>query len=572
MISAIFPFAKSLEQALLGTIHIIWSLLRIFSFSFLFTFYLNKLVTSKRIKHLKMVYTPFPLLNGLEVIVPKIKDWKDSPCIQFYNFSRYYGEVYQINFGTRLVVIANSYDSVKALWGSKNVKGNNSRPLGYRFHKVLSKGIYTIGTTPAGESYKNARKNINETVLCEKRNNDFNYVIINQSCNAMIDRLLYSSDKLPLVSNDMLKEAQYFHLTIALWLTYGFEFKPEDPIHRNLGDKIIDVENKITKVRSHVQNPVDYLPGPIRFILNIFSNRNDELRELYEVREGYLRLFYEYAEKLHKDIKSGKILSRYEDHEKAINITEDMKKSLMYSYFEQTNKKLTAGEITSECLTMVSAGLDNTPLNFKYGLHQLVNYHQEMWEIAYRELVKAYGGDIELAYSECGSDMRCEYIKAIVQETLRLFTVLPMALPRETTGDVVYQNAVIPKGTTLFMNCWAANHDERKFPDPMQFRPERWLITSVNENSEERMVVDTSMRHFAFGIGCRMCLGNNFAIRELYILFCKMILKFEPVNEEKKELVPTDNPLELNSYPESLAIEPIPFDIVLRVREQTESE
>lgn len=105
--------------------------------------------------------------------------------------------------------------------------------------------------------------------------------------------------------------------------------------------------------------------------------------------------------------------------------------------------------------------VDNTSLNFKYGLHQLANYHQEMWEIAYRELVKAYGGDIELAYSECGLDMRCEYIKAIVQETLRLFTVLPMALPRETTGDVVYQNAVIPKGTTLFMNCWAANHDEK---------------------------------------------------------------------------------------------------------------
>lgn len=558
-------FTKSVEQTVLGSLHVGWTMLRLLSFSFLILFYLDKLVTSKKIKHLKMVYTPFPIFNGLEVIVPQIKDWKDSPCLQFFEFSKYYGEVYQINFGTRLVVVANSYDSIKALWGSKNVKGNNSRPLGYSFHKVLSKGIYTIGTTPAGESYKNARKNINETVLCDKRNNDFNYVIINQSCNAMIQRITSASDMLPLVSDDLLKEAQYFHLTIALWLTYGFEFNPEDPIHKNLADQIIVVENKITKVRSHVQNSIDYLPGPLRFVLGLFSDRNRELQELYNVREGYLRMFYEYAKKLHEDIKSGELLTRHDDYEKTINKIEDMKKSLMYNYFEDTNTRLTTGEITSECLTMVSAGLDNTPLNFKYGIHQLVNYHPEMWHTAYSELVEAYDGDVKRAYNECGSDMRCEYIKAIVQETLRLFTVLPMALPRETTSNVIYQNVVIPKGTTLFMNCWAGNHDERKFPDPMTFRPERWLTTVVTESFQEKTVVDTTMRHFAFGIGCRMCLGNNFAIRELYVLFCKLILKFEPV--PATGLVPTDNPLALNSYPESLAIEPVPFNIVLRLRE-----
>lgn len=484
-----------------------------------------------------------------------------------YNYINY--QKYQINFGFKMIIVANSYNSIKILWSSKNVKGNNSRPIGYSFHKILSKGIYTIGTTPAGESYKNARKNISEVVLCEKRNNEFNWLIMNESCDSMIDRLISNNDgnNNYLISNDMLREAQYFHLTVALWLTYGFKFNPKDPVHKNLGDEIISVENQITKVRSHIQNYIDYLPLVLKYLVNIFNKKNKEFNKLYISREKYLNIFSNYSENLFKEIKNGKIFNNCGNHYKQINEVENIKSTLMYTYFNDTHKKLTIEEITSECLTMISAGLDNTPLNFKYGLHQLANYHPEIWEHAYIELINSYDGCFEVAYNECGSNMKCEYVKAIVQETLRLFTVLPMALPRETTSDIYYNNSVIPKGTTLFMNCWAGNHDEIKFPDSMSFIPERWLTKFIDDNKKETILLDQSIKHFAFGIGCRMCLGYNFAFRELYILFSKMILRFEPVKPIDETKIPTDNPLILNKYPESLAIEPIDFNINLKLRE-----
>lgn len=551
-------------------VHIMWGLLRYLSFVFVFAYFINYLIVPKTIKHMAHVYTPFPILNGLEMMIPKIKRAEDSFCLQFYRFSKIYGDVYQIHIGTRLIVVANSFDSIKELWASKNVKGNNSRPLGYSFHKVLSKGVYTIGTTPAGESYKNARKNISENVLCEKRNNDFNYVFMNKFCDLMIDRLIHNSSDKVLISNSILRETQYFHLAVALWLTYGFEFNPEDPAHKILADKIIVVENKITKVRSHVQNSVDYLPFLLRKIISLFSSKNEEFNELYIAREQYLELFCSYSKKLYNDIKTGLIFQSYKDHEMAINDVEDLKQTLMYTYFNDFNKRITYEEITSECLTMVSAGLDNTPLNFKYGLHQLANYHPEIWEQAYSELMNSYDGNYMKAYDECGATMKCEYIKAIVQETLRLFTVLPMALPRETTSDIYYKDSIIPKGTTLFLNCWAGNHDKKKFPDPMKFVPERWLITIVNDKMEKQYSIDSNIKHLAFGIGCRMCLGYNFAFRELYILFSKIILKFEPARKTSGSHIPSDNPLELNMYPESLAIEPIDFEIHLKVRNQYE--
>lgn len=565
---------------------LIWTVMKCLAILFLSANIVNMLITPNWIKNLPSIYTPLPLLNGLEMIIPKPKHWIESLCLQFYNFAQLYGDVYQIKFGTKLIVVANSYDSVKKLWCTKNVKANNSRPVSYSFHKVLSKGgIYTIGTTPIGESYKRARKHVSEKVLCEKRNNDFNYVIMNEAADEMIDKIITTSSREignNCISSDLLKEAQYFHLKIALWLTYGFVFDMNDLVHQHLADQIIEVENKITKVRSHVQNAQDYMPSFIRYIVEMVSNTGAELKALYNIREKYLSIFYTFSQALYDDINNGRLLAKIERESQtnknksmvAINTIEDLKCTMMYNYFDTAKEKLTLADVTSECLTMVSAGLDNTPLNFKYGMHQLANYHPDMWDLAFEDLIQYYDNDHKRAYRECATETKSEYVRAIVQETLRLFTVLPMSLPREVTSDVIYQDAIIPKGTTLFMNCWAANHDESKFPEPMEFRPERWLTSSIGSDKVE--VLDTNVKHFAFGIGCRKCLGSSFATRELYILFAKMILRFRPIRSNSMKTATSDfppsNPLELNRFPESLAIEPRSFDIVLEGRDWLQND
>ena len=72
--------------------------------------------------------------------------------------------------------------------------------------------------------------------MSDKRNNVFNYVIMNNACDEMIDKIRNQSInknnkndidiaiKPNLVSNDMAKEAQYFHLKVALRLTCEFAY------------------------------------------------------------------------------------------------------------------------------------------------------------------------------------------------------------------------------------------------------------------------------------------------------------------------------------------------------------
>lgn len=65
-----------------------------------------------------------------------------------------------------------------------------------------------------------------------------------------------------------------------------------------------------------------------------------------------------------------------------------------------------------------------------------------------------------------------EKVAAAVAESLRLESPV-IQLNRITTGDVRYQDVIIPKGVHVSMMWGAANHDPAAFPDPETFDLER---------------------------------------------------------------------------------------------------
>lgn len=57
---------------------------------------------------------------------------------------------------------------------------------------------------------------------------------------------------------------------------------------------------------------------------------------------------------------------------------------------------------------------------------------------------------------------------------------------------------VIEKGTAIYISPLAIQNDEKYFPEPQRFIPERF---KENVNAE-RLI------HLPFGYGPRMCIGN----------------------------------------------------------------
>ncbi|KAG1872155.1 cytochrome P450 [Suillus subluteus] len=146
------------------------------------------------------------------------------------------------------------------------------------------------------------------------------------------------------------------------------------------------------------------------------------------------------------------------------------------------------------------------------------------------------------------------YVEAVLRETLRWHPVFPLGLPHYTAESDVYNGHYIPKGAIVMANIWAMSKDEVKYPNPDDFKPERFFIANGQLNND---TVD-----FAFGFGRRVCVGKYFADASLWISIVSLLATFRfmrPLDNEGKEVDPIFQwSTGLISHPESLPCRVVP--------------
>ncbi|KZW03032.1 cytochrome P450 [Exidia glandulosa HHB12029] len=67
------------------------------------------------------------------------------------------------------------------------------------------------------------------------------------------------------------------------------------------------------------------------------------------------------------------------------------------------------------------------------------------------------------------------YLEAVIREVMRTYPVTPMGVSHRVTKDDEYEGMHIPKGATVIANTWAILNDEQLYPEPNEFKPERFL-------------------------------------------------------------------------------------------------
>ena len=77
----------------------------------------------------------------------------------------------------------------------------------------------------------------------------------------------------------------------------------------------------------------------------------------------------------------------------------------------------------------------------------------------------------------------------------------------------------IPKGAIILTNIWGIHHDEKRWPNPERFMPERHL----DENGKFLK----SDNWIPFSVGRRSCLGQQLAKMELFITTVMLFRRFE---------------------------------------------
>ena len=115
---------------------------------------------------------------------------------------------------------------------------------------------------------------------------------------------------------------------------------------------------------------------------------------------------------------------------------------------------------------------------------------------------------------------RLPYLQAIIKEIFRLHPTVPLLLPRKAEKDVEIFDYTIPKGAQVLVNVWAISRDSTIWENPNEFKPERFLESSI----------DVKGRDFElspFGGGRRICPGMPLAIRMLHLMLGSLLHSFD---------------------------------------------
>ncbi|PBL03385.1 cytochrome P450 [Armillaria gallica] len=154
-----------------------------------------------------------------------------------------------------------------------------------------------------------------------------------------------------------------------------------------------------------------------------------------------------------------------------------------------------------------------------------------------------------------GDRPQLPYIDAILLEALRWNPVVPMGVAHRSVKVDVYRGYYIPAGVTVVANAWAILHDEKDYPNPLVFNPDRFMHEDGKELQPNPIA--------AFGFGRRICPGRYLAMNTVWIAIASMAstLSFsKAVDSEGRVVEPSD------TFTDGHLSFPVPFKCVIKAR------
>jgi cytochrome P450 len=188
--------------------------------------------------------------------------------------------------------------------------------------------------------------------------------------------------------------------------------------------------------------------------------------------------------------------------------------------------KLDAQQIRDQVLTLFLAGFE-TVANALAWTWMLLGQNPEAEARLHAELDAVLGGRLPTL----DDIARLEYTGMVLSESMRLYPPA-WAMGREVLEDVSIGPYRLRKGTMVFFSQYIVQRDAKWFPEPEQFRPERFA--AVAELGRPRF------SYFPFGGGGRQCIGESFAWMEAVLALATIAQRWrvELVPGQKIELQP----------------------------------
>ena len=175
-------------------------------------------------------------------------------------------------------------------------------------------------------------------------------------------------------------------------------------------------------------------------------------------------------------------------------------------------------DIAGNVFVALVAGEDTTANTLAW-LLDFLHRHPEALRRA-REEVQRVAPDVAAFTLEQMADL--PYVQACIDETMRLKPVAPL-LPSQANVDTTVGEVAVPAHTFVVGVMRTDPLQERFFPRPASFEPERWLAATA-EAPNARSTTRVSM---PFGAGPRLCPGRYLALLEMKMAIAMLLGRFD---------------------------------------------
>jgi cytochrome P450 family 135 len=176
--------------------------------------------------------------------------------------------------------------------------------------------------------------------------------------------------------------------------------------------------------------------------------------------------------------------------------------SLLLQATHEDGSPMSDVEVRDELMTLLVAGHETTANALSWAIERLCRHPDKLARL--RTEVAA------------GEEV---YLKAVVQETLRLRPVISIVL-RKLAEPMEFGGRLLPAGVSIVPSIYLVQHRADIYPRPDEFLPERFIEAEGGK-------APGTYTWIPFGGGVRRCLGAAFAQFEMETVLRELVLRRE---------------------------------------------
>ncbi|XP_058753855.1 cytochrome P450 82A3-like [Vicia villosa] len=430
-----------------------------------------------------------------------------------------YGPIFTIKLGSKHALIINNWEMAKECF-TTNDMALSSRPKLVATQHLGYKGAM-FGLAPYGPYWRNLRKIATLEILTNRRVEQQQHIRVSEVQTSIKELFDVWSSK-----RNEHNSSNYVLVDMKQWFTH-LTFNMV--LRMVVGKRYFGVRTNVDE--EEAQRSVKALKEMMRLFGVITVGDVIPCLELFDFG-GHVKAMKRTLKEL--DEVLGEWLKERR-HERSLSekVDGDDNKDIMDVLLSLLDGKTIEGFdcdtiIKATILTLFTGGTDSSSVTLTWALCLLLKNPLAMKK-AKEELDTHIGKERHVNESDIS---KLVYIQAIVKETLRLHPPAPLSGPHEFSENCTLGGYHVKKGTRLITNLWKIHTDPNVWPDPLEFRPERFLTTHKN--------VDVRGKYFEllpFGSGRRMCPGISFGLQMVHYSLASFLHSFDILNPTTSELV-----------------------------------